>query len=155
MNNTTARARDGGQDLKTFGGQDQQQCQSMSPSRCAESLSVCAGDVACLRIVMGNCKRHPLECVFFSFSAEHASRTMYLHMYFYFSFRPSVPTGLRQTSVDPKKAKSGIGSLYSALITSFTASTYHPAGQIALGLHVGTLLKVRGGVCRSSVDDRS
>ncbi|CAN0496278.1 unnamed protein product, partial [Ectocarpus sp. 12 AP-2014] len=31
--------------------------------------------------------------------------------------------------------------LYSGLITSFTASTYQTAGQIALGLHVGTLLK--------------
>ena len=48
----------------------------------------------------------------------------------------------KQTSVDPDKARSGIGGLYSALITSFTASTYQPAGQLALGLHVGTLLKV-------------
>eukprot|EP00903_Cladosiphon_okamuranus_P014554 g13500.t2 len=46
-----------------------------------------------------------------------------------------------KTSVDPNEARSGIWGLYNALITSFTASTYQPAGQVALGLHVGTLLK--------------
>ncbi|CAM9448300.1 unnamed protein product [Pylaiella littoralis] len=46
-----------------------------------------------------------------------------------------------KSSVDPKQAKSGLRGLYGALITSFTASTYQTAGQIALGLHVGTLLK--------------
>lgn len=49
---------------------------------------------------------------------------------------------IMQSSVDPKQAKSGLRGLYGALITSFTASTYQTAGQIALGLHVGTLLKV-------------
>lgn len=41
--------------------------------------------------------------------------------------------------------------LYSGLITSFTASTYQTAGQIVLGLHVGTLLKVNAaaGLVRS------
>lgn len=51
-----------------------------------------------------------------------------------------------QSSVDPGKAKSGLRGLYGALITSFTASTYQTAGQIALGLHVGTLLKVNKSV---------
>ncbi|CAM9849863.1 unnamed protein product, partial [Hapterophycus canaliculatus] len=46
-----------------------------------------------------------------------------------------------KTSVDPKTARSGLGGLYGAIITSFTASTYQPAGQVALGLHIGTLLK--------------
>ncbi|CBN73940.1 expressed unknown protein [Ectocarpus siliculosus] len=46
-----------------------------------------------------------------------------------------------KSSVDPDNARSSLRGLYSGLITSFTASTYQTAGQIALGLHVGTLLK--------------
>lgn len=48
-----------------------------------------------------------------------------------------------QRSVDPKVARSSINGLYGALITSFTASTIQTAGQLTLGLHVGSLLKVR------------
>ncbi|CAB1103414.1 unnamed protein product [Ectocarpus sp. CCAP 1310/34] len=47
----------------------------------------------------------------------------------------------KRSSVDPDNARSSLRGLYNGLITSFTASTYQTAGQIALGLHVGTLLK--------------
>ncbi|CAM9840696.1 unnamed protein product, partial [Ectocarpus sp. 13 AM-2016] len=53
----------------------------------------------------------------------------------------SVKASWIRCSVDPGNARSSLRGLYSGLITSFTASTYQTAGQIALGLHVGTLLK--------------
>ncbi|CAN0190711.1 unnamed protein product [Ascophyllum nodosum] len=45
------------------------------------------------------------------------------------------------TAIDPQDVRSSLTSVYNALITSFTASTLQTAGQITLGLHIGSLLK--------------
>lgn len=60
---------------------------------------------------------------------------------FRLSKSPNSP--LRQKSVDPRQARSSISGIYSAIVTSFTASTIQTAGQLTLALHVGSLLKVR------------
>lgn len=76
----------------------------------------------------------------------HAKDAKYFSGNFLFSFEFFTLGSSRQRSVDPKEAKSSIGGVYNALVTSFTASTIQTAGQLTLGLHMGSLLKV---ICSS------